>query len=399
MWYLILAFLLLIYWLSHTLLSSLGTVGAFIINPILWISIAIVTLLIAYRDGLNIIKYIRARRWYLGKNPIHAGFLIGGFQVSILILVGIVAGFGKSPYAFTPVAILTNLFYVASFLVGIEISRAYLINTAISIKRKRLNLIILSTTLLFMIIQISPDQFTLLNFAEPVDSLEFIGKTMITLLSMNLLASYLSYLGGASAAIGYTGTLLAFQWFSPILPDLHWTISALVGTIAPAIGFVVLQNSFSTSQERKQKPHKRRKSSDSASWTVVAIISLLIVFFSFGYLGVKPTVIYSGSMQPTLKVGDIAIIDDVDIESIKEGDLIQYVGYDNVSLIIHRVVNIQQQENQNVFITKGDANDDPDSMPVTPNRITGKSVFTIPGIGWIQIFFKSLFKNIGVPIN
>ena len=93
-------------------------------------------------------------------------------------------------------------------------------------------------------------EFSVLTFSNPVLALEFIGKTLITSLSINLLATYLSYLGGASASIGYIGILTAFEWFSPILPDPHWTVAALVGTIAPAVGFILIQDSLESSKEK-----------------------------------------------------------------------------------------------------------------------------------------------------
>jgi len=193
---------------------------------------------------------------------------------------------------------------------------------------------------------------------------------------------------------------MAFEWFSPVLPDPHWTIVALIGTIAPAIGFIIIQDSLQTPQDKKKLRRARRKShSGSGGWIVVAIFSLIIVFFSFGYLGVTPTVVYSGSMGPALQVGDVALISDVDIDELQEGDIIQYVSYDNVTLILHRLIEIQEEDEVLQYITKGDANEDPDFKPITENRILGKSIFSIPKLGWIQIFIKNVFRGIGIPVG
>ena len=51
-----------------------------------------------------------------------------------------------------------------------------------------------------------------------------------------------------------------------------------------------------------------------------------------------------------------------------------------------------------IFITKGDANSEPDVDPVMPDQVTGKVVFTIPKLGWIPIFFKTIFNNFGLNI-
>lgn len=391
MWYIVLGLLGLLYILLNTIIPKQGIIGTYVLNPLLWIVLAAVTLLLAYNNSLSILKFSRVRRWYLGNSPLQAGLLLGGFQVALLILVGLFSGFGTSPYSFTPQALLMNLFYVSSFLAGTEISRAYLIKRAAQSKRYT-TLSISLTTILYVLLQLTPYQLTQLPAAETVTLLEFLGKTLITSIAINLLASYLSYMGGATASIAYVGTLLAFEWFSPILPKPHWTILALIGTIAPAIGFTILQGSIREPGQPKKRHHKKKGSEQG--WTAVAIFSVIMVFFSFGYLGVKPTVIYSGSMNPTLDVGDIVLIQKVDATTIRQGDVIQFYQ-DNVT-VIHRVHRIEETNGQNQLITKGDANDDPDFKPVPLNYVLGKSVFTIPKLGWAQIFVKTIISKIGI---
>ncbi|MBE3137077.1 MAG: signal peptidase I [Thermoplasmata archaeon] len=391
MWYLILGFLALIYLLLHTLIPSQGFVGFYVLGPFLWIILAILSILLAQKDNLSILKFTRVRRWYLGNSPVHAGLLIGGFQISVLIIVGLFAGFGNSPYSFTPLSILINILFVSSLLIGTEVSRAYLIKKGARSKRHT-TLMLGLITLLYVAIQLTPNKITELTIGNTPLILEFLGITLITSIAMNLLASYLSYVGGATASLSYVGTLFAFEWFSPILPVPHWTILALIGTIVPAIGFLMIQSSIREPGQRKQRFH--RKKSRELSWTAVAIFSVIMVFFSSGFLGVKPTVIYSGSMSPALEVGDIALVQKVDIATIKPGDVIQFLQ-ENVT-ILHRVVRITETEGKTLYITQGDANDDPDSQPVPPNYILGKSVFTIPKLGWVQIFIKDIMRQIGV---
>lgn len=397
MWYIVIIFIALIYGLNINIIPSFGFAGSYVMYPTLWIILALLTFYISSFEGLNVFRYRRIRRWNLGKTPIHAGFMIGGFHVSMLIIIGLFAGFGKSPYSFSPLAILNNIFLVGSLLIGAEISRSYLIKKGERQKKKYFIFFLIGITLLFTLLNISFNKITGLPNQQPIELLEFFGKTFITLFSMNLLASYLSYLGGATASISYIGTLLAFEWFSPILPDPHWTLSALVGTIAPAIGYIVIQSSLLTPQELK-KNRKRKNKTTGLGWPTVAIFCVLIVFFSYGYLGVKPTVIYSGSMHPALAVGDIALIENVDTDELKEGDIIQYINELN-NTIIHRIVEIEISEGKKYFITKGDANELYDSPPITKQRILGKSIFTIPKLGLIQIFVRSFFKNLNIPNN
>jgi signal peptidase len=394
MWFIVIGFLVLLYLLLNTVIPTQGTIGTYLIGPSLWILLALTTMICAKNDGVPILKFTRVRRWTLGDSPVHAALLIGGFQIALLILVGLFAGFGASPYSFTPVSLLLNILFVSSYLIGTEVSRAYLIKRGVHTKRYT-TLVLILTTLLFVLIQLTPYQLMMLPRFGTIPLLEFIGYTLITSIAINMLASYLSYMGGATASLAYTGTLLAFQWFSPILPHAHWTILALIGTIAPAIGFTLIQSSLREPGTQKKRHHRRKKGNEQG-WTAVAVFSVIMVFFSFGYLGVQPTVVSSGSMSPTLEVGDIAIIQKVDTATIKTGDIIQF--YKDNATILHRVVRIDTSEGKTLIVTKGDANKDPDAIPVPATDVLGKSVFTIPKLGWVHIFIKNIIRMIGIPV-
>jgi len=216
----------------------------------------------------------------------------------------------------------------------------------------------------------------------------------MTGIAINLLASYLSYVGGATASIAYIGTLYVFEWFSPVLPAPHWTILALVGTIVPAIGFSLMQDSRKEPQENKKQHHRKK---NEQGWTAVAIFSVVMIFFSFGFFGVTPTVIISGSMQPSLHVGDIVFIQKTKVDDLKQGDIIQY-RKDNATYV-HRIYAITIDDQQTHITTKGDANDHPDPDQVTPDKILGKSLFTIPQLGWIKILIQNTLRDLGAPIG
>jgi signal peptidase len=102
--------------------------------------------------------------------------------------------------------------------------------------------------------------------------------------------------------------------------------------------------------------------------------------------------VVSGSMSPAIAVGDVTIVRDVAADDIVEGDVIQY-AHDSITTI-HRVIDIQQVEGSTVFITQGDANQDPDGKPVHPEQIKGKVQLCIPKVGWVSIGIKNLFSRL-----
>ena len=390
MWYIILSFVLAIYISINLSLPYLvkGFIGTYVIQPALWASIALLTFKISKYEGLNILCR-KIRRWQFGNSPVHSAILIASLQITLLMFAGIFFGFGKSPYSFSPAGILINIVFVSSQILGIEFSRAYLTKKFIT-RRRNITAVILLVALFFTLISIPLMKFTIIGFDAPAESAKFIGSTCIPSFVQNLLASYLASFYGALASIAYIGTLKYFEWFSPILPDLEWTTKALIETIVPTIGFLALQYQLIIAQSGGVRIKMKKEANLSS--TAFAIISVVILYFSIGFLGVRPVIVSSGSMRPAMDVGDVAIVSSVSINKIEKGDIIQFRKGNYT--VMHRVIEVKEEGSERLFITKGDANKDPDVDPVHPNQVIGKVVFVIPKIGWISIFIKEIIRSI-----
>ena len=75
--------------------------------------------------------------------------------------------------------------------------------------------------------------------------------------------------------------------------------------------------------------------------------------------------------------------------SIKEGDILVYRHPVSEKLVSHRVVDIEYIGKQPNFITKGDANEDPDPYTVYPNWVVGVVKFHIPYLGYFTNFAQT----------
>lgn len=132
------------------------------------------------------------------------------------------------------------------------------------------------------------------------------------------------------------------------------------------------------------------------------IFFLIVLFFATNALGTvlgtqyPLLVVASGSMRPTLEVGDIIIVEGVDYESIHasptDGDVVVYRDPRpfGSELIVHRAVD----KTPLGLITKGDANQRPDPWsPIPPNYVVGKwTGIKIPywtGLGYLSLLLKS----------
>jgi signal peptidase len=378
-WWLVFGLLAAIYCLINLGLPRLpidSFAKTYVIQPILWGLLAwAIVVLPRYRTagGLRVKAAI-----------IQLALMIGFFQVLLYVIGGLFSGFGKSPYAFTPKSILANLVFVGSMLAGMELSRAWLINR---LGKKHTLLALLFIGVLYTLLSIPLARITGLTL--DLSSIAFLNSTVLPALAENLLASFLALLGGPWVAIAYRGLLQAFWWFCPILPNLSWAFNGLIGTVVPIVG-LVLANSLRSRRQPRQA--RRERQGSLAGWIVATVVAVAIIWFAVGLFPVHPTTVISGSMRPTLDVGDVVIIAKVSADTIETGDIIQFREPEGVTTL-HRVVEIQESEGEIVFVTQGDANSEPDAKPVIPENVVGKAIFNIPKIGWAAIAVKEFFMG------
>lgn len=132
--------------------------------------------------------------------------------------------------------------------------------------------------------------------------------------------------------------------------------------------------------------------------SVLAIICIIIaITYVFQILVLKSTyanifgysifTIETGSMQPTLEIGDTVIVKLDD--DYKENDIVVY--QDENMLVAHRVIKIDD----NLVTTKGDYNNTADK-PFSKDNVIGKVVKIIPKMGLIQNILKNPFVLIAV---
>jgi signal peptidase len=366
---------------TYLFLSLSGLVGiyAYIVPSVCWLVLAFVTLKIY---GVNNVKSS------LNKNLVLLAGLTAATQITALIFISIFTSFGRSPY--TGSSIFLNILYFTSALVGTELARAQIIT--VFPKHKKLIGIAL-VTLIFAVTAFTPARY--LSLGEPVETVKFLGQNFLPAIAMSLLATYLALLGGPTASITYLGVLQGFEWLSPILPNPDWTLQALVGTIVPAVGFIIINETVKPAllirhgltTEKEVKLKSRKKEKFPYGWIGISVLALLLLWGNSGLFGFQPSVVASGSMTPSLQVGDMAVVVHTKPENIQVGDVIQYRG--ETEPVIHRVIDKYDQGGTTFFITKGDANNAQDPTPVSEKQVVGKSAFVIPKLGWASIGLRS----------
>lgn len=371
--------LLFIYALENSSITRYidSSIFNYIMKPILWIGI----IFIVYK-----IRHIKPTAKLRQRSFLNFWALYFGiFYVIINLAAGLIDGLGKSPYSHSLTGIITNIIFVGSALVAREFIRSYLVN---SFTKKENYLIFIFISLLMTLTNFQVSKFTSLENVEGL--VQFLAQYFLPKFSENLFASYLVFLGGPFTAIIYLGIIEGFHWLSPILPDLKWITTALIGILCPIFFLMTLQTIYLT----HTKQFKKREQEDESplGWIVTSIISIGIIWFTVGVFPIYPSVIATGSMEPMIKPGDVILvkkITDMDgINALNEGDVIQFKR-DSI-LISHRIIEVVNDEKEGIqFRTKGDNNSGVDSDLVKPQEVKGTIEYTVPRIGWPTLLIKS----------
>lgn len=125
----------------------------------------------------------------------------------------------------------------------------------------------------------------------------------------------------------------------------------------------------------------------------IAVITVLAITLGYGLTGISHSTplraIATGSMQPTLQVGDLVLVSPLASSSdVHVGDIIVYTGFNLNGPIIHRVTNIQYDARGSLmFTTKGDDNTSPDPLLVSYSQVQGKIWYHLPLLGYLILLW------------
>ena len=138
----------------------------------------------------------------------------------------------------------------------------------------------------------------------------------------------------------------------------------------------------------------------SKIFSVIVIVLTVLVFLGAAamvvpkWFGYYPYIVLSGSMEPNIQTGALAIVDANDTD-VEVGDIVTYalsssgnIGIGNGrelaakdgTFVTHRIVDTY---GNGWYITQGDANEGADANPVSEKQIVGTFLFSIPKLGRI----------------
>ena len=138
----------------------------------------------------------------------------------------------------------------------------------------------------------------------------------------------------------------------------------------------------------------------------IIVVNLGIIINGFqdnenmpGFMGYRPAIVLSGSMEPTFDAGDVIVIEAEDTGNLQKGDVITYLVSGKATT--HRIISVTEHEGKTAYVTKGDYNNVEDRLAVYPEQIQGVyKGFRIPNLGNILMFMQStqgMLVCLGIP--
>lgn len=345
-----------------------------IINPLFWGSILIYLI-------CNTKKYYT--RFYINKKYLACMIVISSIQISAFFYIGFILGFTKSPYNHDIISILKNVIIQILPIIGIEITRAIIVN-----RNKNNKLILIFISIISILIETKYN--ILINlYSNKEELFKYICSTIIPLIANNILFTYLTLNGACSLVLIYRVLKELAILLLPIFPDTDWFINGSTDVVSSIIIYVIFK--YKIIKEKRDRENKKEK----ISYILTITISIIIISFMIGIFKYEPIAIMSDSMSPTFNRGDIIIfkkIKNSELEKIPKNSIIIYsIKNQNIA---HRVIKTIKKEEKTLYQTKGDSNNMADVELVKTNQIKGVYMFHIKYIGFPSVWLYDYFNRV-----
>ncbi len=128
----------------------------------------------------------------------------------------------------------------------------------------------------------------------------------------------------------------------------------------------------------------------SVAYCLIAFLLMVVLIPKL--LGYETFYIRTESMGMTIPKGSFIFVKEVEFDQIKPGDILTFNNDDETQFFTHRVIEIDK--NNQMFITKGDANKEADPEPTSYYYTRGRVDFSIPFVGYIAKYLNTVVGKI-----
>ena len=298
----------------------------------------------------------------------------------IAYLLGIVLGYNKG-YAYSAQSFIYGIVPIVIITIITEMLRFILLKNTFGHKK---------TIIIFTILII------IFNVATKIGTIDssfklfmFIVSTVLPIIAIELLCSYLVMKVGPVSGIILKLTIGLYPYILPIVPNLGDYIKTV-------IDIILVYSTYTTINKGLLEYEKNDKYIDKFNnriftYPIMVVLIGLVILVS-GIFKYQLISIATDSMNPIFYRGDALLIEKCNIDNIEVGDILVFKNSN--AIVTHRVIKKEVVNNDIKLTTKGDNNKAKDDIISTSSNVIGKAHFAIKYIGFPTIWLNEFFHRL-----
>ena len=317
-------------------------------------------------------------------------FFVIFYSIIFLIfyyLLGIFVGYSYTGYSHTIISLIKNIFPVMLVIVSGEYLR-YLIST----KGVKNNIIFITTIIMFVLIDIVLNlRFYDINKFNKF--LELLTYIILPSVFKNIMLTSFTYKYGFVQNIIYRFIIELYIYIIPVVPAVGIYIDSIVFMIYPVL---LRRNINYRFQEDEKKDFREKHTIKKIISIFLIMVTLIVIMLVSNLFRFWLAVVASGSMEPTIRIGDVVIVDKSykdRLSELKVGDILVFRSNNN-KIYTHRIIEIRKKKGKYKINTKGDRKENAiDNWIVTNDNIVGVVKFKIKYIGYPTVWLSRIMEG------
>ena len=308
------------------------------------------------------------------------------FYYALTFFAGFFWGVYYSNYSKSLLGILRNITTASIVILAIENIREVLIKNHAYHKT-----IVWITPVVCSLLEI-PSLVNFQLYTSTVDIFNIVLTLILPCVIKNIALTYITYKTDKRCSILYQALVTIPNYFLPIFPNLGDFFYIIINSIFPVI-VIVLTLNVTTIYLPKVDNSRKLSSKNIPSKIIMGCMIffiLTVLYLTSNMFRFTALAIGSPSMARAINKGDIIIIDKED-KRIKQGDIVAF--YEQGKTIVHRVISVEEIGKNQIYQTKGDANETKDGWKVSDKAIVGKVKLRVRWLGWPTIKLSELLQN------
>jgi len=339
------------------------------------------------------------------------------FLILSLVIFKLFFGFEKDKHRYTKdiifeLIIFLTIFFILFYVLGIFVSfakvdnyynwyglKTFMLPLILTIILKEIlrymmlkkcegnKLLFITTFILFVFLDIT-EVIYYNDFKSAYNSFIFVALSFLPAISSNIMCTYVTQKAGYKPVILYLLITRLYVYLIPIIPNPNEYITAIINFLLPMIYMFKIHSFFAKEKDEYITREYNKKS--IISLILPTLLVIVIVYFTSGYFHYYAIAIASGSMESKISKGDVVIVEKIDgnYDSLEVGQVLVFKHSGVV--VVHRLVNIINEDGKYYFYTKGDANYSPDDYVITEDMVLGTTNFVIPYAGLPTVWLNEM---------